>query len=104
MATGLAARNVVAYATLTVSNVGAGVGLSSASTPITTKTKRAIITVETDQVRWRGDGTAPSSTEGHLLNNGDSLQFLDANYESLLRAILFIRVTADAKLKITYFD
>jgi len=104
MGQGLEARNVIAYATLTVSNAAAGVGLADASTAITSNVKRAVITVETDQVRYREDGTAPASDEGHLLNAGDILQFMDANYQKTLNAILFIRVTADAALKITYYD
>jgi len=104
MSEGMRGRNCIAFATLTVSNAAGGITLASATPAISVKVKRAVITVETDQVRWRADGTAPSSTEGHLVNNGDTLQFMDANYESILRAISFIRVTADAKLKITYFD
>lgn len=32
---------------------------------------KAIITVETAQMRWRMDGVNPSSTEGHLANPTD---------------------------------
>ena len=100
----LEARNQIDFATLAVSTTA--VGLASASPAITAgaTVHRAIITVETDSVRWRADGTAPTSTEGHLLYVGNALQLVDANYESFLRAIQFIRVTADAALKITYFD
>lgn len=99
--------NCVDYATLTVSS--SAVGLASASPALAagavsgTTVTRAVITVETDQVRWRADGTAPTSAEGHLMNAGDSLNLTDDNYSSVLAAIQFIRVTADAKLKITYF-
>ena len=106
MPLGMGARNVVDYATLTVSSASAGVGLADASPTLTAEAtvKRAVITVEDDQVRYREDGTAPSSSEGHLLNVGDTLQYLDGDYTSVLGNLLFIRVTADAKLKITYYD
>jgi len=105
MGIGLEARNVIDFATLAVVNTAA-VGLSSASPTLTAghTVKRAFITVETDQVRWRSDGTAPTSSEGHLLSVGDTLQFLDANYESVLRDIKFNAVTTTAALKITYYD
>ena len=97
-------RNVIDYATLTVSSTG--IGLSSASPAIGAgaTVRRAVITVEDGQVRYREDGTAPTSTEGHLLDPRDVLNYLDANYETILNAIQFIRVTNDTKLKISYYD
>lgn len=97
-------RNCIDYATLAVSSTAVGLGSASPTLTAGTTVKRAIITVETDQVRWRADGTAPTSSEGHLLEAGDVLNFLDANYESILGNLKFIRVTSDAALKITYFD
>ena len=32
--------------------------------------EKVIITVETAQIRWRDDGTDPTSSEGHLANVG----------------------------------
>lgn len=95
--------NCVDYATLTVGSTA--VGLDSANPALTAGATviGAIITVETDQVRWRADGTAPTSAEGHLMNVGDVLNLTDKNYSSFLTNLKFIRVTADAKLKITYF-
>ena len=95
--------NVVAYATLTVSSTA--VTLASASPAITSRTKHAVITVEDDEVRYRPDGTAPTSTEGVLLSPGGGLEYLThGNYKSVLNAIQFIRVTGDAKLKIIFYD
>jgi len=100
------ARNVVDYATLTVSSTA--VDLTDASPAINagTTVRRAIITLDNGgSIRWRADGTAPTSSEGHLMNPGDSLQFLDASYRTFLRKIQFIRTTSsDGNLKITYFD
>lgn len=99
--------NCMDYSTLAVSN--ASIGLASASPVIPSEAKGALITVETDQIRWRADGSAPTSTEGHLLNVYDTLQFDSwtlpkKNWRQVLNAIRFIRVTNDAKLKITWFD
>lgn len=43
------------------------------STPEHAWAKRAFITAETAQMRYRLDGTAPTSSEGHILNVGDIL-------------------------------
>jgi len=99
--------NNVDYATLTVTN--ASIGLESGTPTLPTGARGAVITVETDQVRWRDDGTAPAADEGHLLNVGDVLTFdswsvSKQNWRQVLRAIRFHRVTADAKLKISYYD
>jgi len=99
--------NCIDYSVMTVSN--AALSLTSATPTLPDRARGCLITVETDQVRWRADGTAPTNTEGHLLEAGDVLSFnsWDApgqNWRSILKAILFIRVTNDAKLKISWFD
>ena len=100
-----AAINIIDHATLTVSTVG--IGLSSASPAIEAgrTVRRALISSEDADVRWRADGTAPTSSVGHLFKDGDALQFLGENWEELLKAILFIRTGGtDVKLSITYLD
>jgi len=98
---------VIAYATLTISNTA--VGLADGSPALVAGkvnnqlVTRALLTLETDDVRWRADGTAPTAGEGHKFLNGDSIIFVDARYSKLLEDIRFIRVTTDAALKITYF-
>jgi len=106
--------NPIDFSTLTVSNAAGGIGFSSASPALATgkvsgyRVKGAVITVEDDQVRFRTDGTAPSSTEGHLLSVGDVLTFdswtTGVNWIATLEKILFIRVTGDAKLKVSWSD
>lgn len=103
--TTLVGTNVVDFATLTVSS--AVVNLIDDASPSLTAgatVRRALITVEDDQIRWRADGENPSSSEGHRLNSGDVLDFTGANFKSVLKKIKFIRVTSNAKLKITYFE
>ena len=58
----------------------------------------ALITPETQGVRWRDDGTAPTSTVGMPLAAGVTLQ-----YDGDLSKIQFIEQTAGAKLNISYY-
>jgi len=105
------ARVVVDYAALDVSSTA--VGFDSASPAINVsgsvptlngiEVKAALITVELDAVRWRADGTDPTSSEGHSIAAGGTLSLIDYNYQKLLKDIKFIRVTGDAKVKVTYF-
>lgn len=85
---------IQSFAALAVSNTA--VNLPSAIR--TLKVDFAVITVEDDQVRFRIDGSDPTSSEGHLLEVGDQLELHDAQE---IQAIRFIRVTGDADLKIS---
>ena len=105
--------NCVDYATLAVDAAVTLLDDASPNLRITTSSTRrakgAVITVETDQVRYREDGTDPTSTEGILLNVGDVLTYDSwtvpkQNWRSVLEAVRFIKVTAAAKLKIHYYD
>ncbi|KKL61092.1 hypothetical protein LCGC14_2198790 [marine sediment metagenome] len=91
-------------ATLTVSSLV--VGLADATPSINSRAatvKRAIITCETDSVRW-WPSDDPSSSDGHLMDASDALSFMASSYQHVLQSIRFIRVTGDAVLKISYFD
>jgi len=111
----MAGQNCVDYATLAVD--GAVTLLDDASPALSgvggnsnmLRAKGAVITVETDQVRYREDGTHPTSAEGILLNVGDVLTYDSwtvpkSNWRSVLKALHFIKVTNAAKLKIHYYD
>ena len=95
--------NVLDYATLAV-DTSAVTLVTDASPTLPDACNRAYLTAETDAVRWRADGTAPTTTEGHVLAVNDSISFTGANYRQLLEKIQFIKQTATAALKITYFD
>jgi hypothetical protein len=58
----------------------------------------AIITAETQAVRWRDDDTAPTASVGMPLAAGATLQ-----YDGDLTKIQFIEQTASAKLNISYY-
>ena len=58
----------------------------------------ALIVAETQAVRWRDDGTAPTSSVGMPLATGVSL-----SYDGDLKAIRFIQQTASATLNVSYY-
>ena len=61
---------------ITVDNTSGGVRLTLSNILATQQAKSATITVETAQIRWLKDGTAPTSTTGHVANVG-AIIFLD---------------------------
>ena len=61
------------YESLTIDNTVGGVGLTSTKLTTTPKPIRVIITIEAATLRYRYDGTAPLSSEGHILNANDVL-------------------------------
>ena len=98
--------NCIDHSTLTVTATAQT--LSSACSPaMPSRAKGAVITVETDQIRWRADAAADA--DGHLLYVGavltfDSWSVPKANWRSVLLALSVIRVTANAALKISWYD
>lgn len=83
--------------TLTVANLGQGQGPESSIAPAIA----VFITVEAQPVRFRLDGTAPTSSVGHLLSAGDTIFLTGAK---TLRDFKVIRSGAsDATLHVTYF-
>lgn len=99
---------VFAFETLTVSNVSlpltssvynkADTGASGGQ--VTRKiAKFAQISVETNSIRFRVDGTAPTSSVGHLLNAGDVVVL---ESEDDVRNWKAIRVSADATIMASY--
>lgn len=72
----------------------------SASTALTVPAgaTMALIVAETQAVRWRDDGTAPTASVGMPLATGTSL-----SYDGDLKAIRFIQQTASAVLNVSYY-
>lgn len=95
-----AALNSVGHQKLTVSSTAVGL-----TKPTGTRPRRAIITVETDAVRWRADGTDPDSSTGIPQAASSRIDWTDpmADYSALIDKVKFIRVTNDATLNIQYF-
>lgn len=72
----------------------------SASTALTVPTgaTMALIVADTQGVRWRDDGTAPTASVGMPLAVGVSL-----SYDGDLKAIRFIQQAASATLNVSYY-
>lgn len=58
-----------------------------------------VIVAETQAVRWRDDGAAPTSSVGMPLATGVALL-----YDGNLAEIRFIEQTASAKLNVSYYQ
>lgn len=83
-----------------VTDLSAAVGLPTVGSPaaIPPTADVAIITAETQDVRYRDDGTAPTASVGQPLAKGTALI-----YTGSLSAIQFIQQTASAKLNVSYY-
>lgn len=62
--------------------------------------KMAQVSAETAQMRYTVDGTAPTSTVGHLLEVGDALIITGFGHIKAFRAI---RTGSSGALKVTYY-
>lgn len=76
-----------------ITTVSAAVGLT-----VPDGTKLAMIQAESQNVRWRDDGTNPTAAIGMKLVANDILV-----YTGVMSAIKFIEETVSAKLNITYY-
>jgi hypothetical protein len=65
------------------------------------RARLVMITVE-GRVRFRFDGTAPTGTEGHILNDGDVMYLGSLTQMSQFKAIRHSGESVDAVLKVTY--
>lgn len=84
-----------------ISTLSSATGLTVPQTDLNglaCKPTLAIITAETQAVRWRDDETAPTASVGMPLAAGATLQ-----YDGDLTKIRFIEQTASAKLNISYY-
>lgn len=77
-----------------ITSLSAAVGLGT----VPTGTKYAIIQAETQAVRWRDDGTNPTTAIGERITTTNELY-----YDGDFSAIKFIEETASAKLNIAYY-
>lgn len=73
----------------------------SASTALPTapaQSRMVLIQPESQNIRWRDDGVAPTATVGTLLIANDVL-----HYSGDFSAFRMIEVTASAKVNVTYY-
>ena len=84
-----------AFESITVTNAAA-IGLTAA----TLAGKRgAFITCETNTVRFRWDGTDPTTAVGHIMDDRGYIQIMD---KTTLENIRFIATGANATLRVTF--
>jgi hypothetical protein len=84
-----------------ITSLSAATGLTVPTTDLNGLSCRpsiAMITPETQAVRWRDDGVAPTASVGMPLAAGVTLQ-----YDGDITKIQFIEQTASAKLNISYY-
>lgn len=60
----------------------------------------ALVTVDSNTIRFRIDGVDPTASTGHALAAGGTLELIDREQVRRFRAI---RESADATLRVTYF-
>ncbi len=99
------AQPVMAFETLAVSTVAVPLTATVYETFESTNNTRqqaklATISIASNDIRVRFDGTAPTSSVGHLLPAGT---FLELQSITQIRNFKMIRVSADAVATITYF-
>jgi len=89
-----------AYESVTVSTAAIGFTLATMNPGGAPSADRAVITLETAQIRFRYDGTDPTASEGHLLDTGNRLVLEGAENLNKFRAI---RTSGtDGVLKVTF--
>lgn len=85
-----------------ITDLATSVGLTIPTTDkmgISGGPRAAVIIAETQNVRWRDDGIAPTASVGMPLSTG--IAFV---YDGNLNEIRFIEQTASAKLNISYYS
>ena len=68
-----------------------------------TSARMAIICVETNSVRYRDDGTAPTATVGMLIEPAGTSNPGCIKYEGPLSALIFQQVTSPATIDVSYY-
>lgn len=101
--------NSFAFETVTVTTSAATTLTSATYNPQNTTgnysrpAKMAFITIETDEVRWRDDGTSPTRTVGHKLELSDTYMIITGE-QSIEKFKVIGSGSASASLKVTYFN
>ena len=95
-----------AYEAITVGNTAIGITATLLQNSAATENVNhkgvfeVFLSVETNAIRYRIDGTDPTASEGHPLAAGDKLTVTGYNNIKRLR---MIRQSADAAVKVTLF-
>lgn len=80
--------NFFARETVTIDGTAGGIGLTAATYAISQNgAQGAFITNESGQIRYTLDGTAPTTSVGHLLEVGDALTLNSADQVARFKGI-----------------
>jgi hypothetical protein len=71
---------------------------------IPARATRAVITVETDNVRWRDDGTAPTSTVGNFVIATQSFELKSSGSIAAFQVIKDANASGTPILDIAYYQ
>ena len=88
-----------AFEQVTIDNTVGGKGLTVATYDAS---KKAIISVETAQIRYRVDGGAPTTTIGHVADIGDTIELESA--EELVNFKAIRTGLSSGLISVSYFD
>lgn len=91
-------RSIFTEESITVGVTSVGLTAATFAPANAIEARYALITVETDAIRWYASGTAADAS-GHLTNNGDVIE-LQGNEN--VRNFRAIRVTANATIRVSY--
>lgn len=93
-------RIPVGFETITVSSAALGFTSATAFPDGLPAADMAILTVETDAIRYRADGVAPTASVGHQAAANSAVTVYGT---SCLRKFRMIRVTNDATVFVSYY-
>ena len=92
--------NSVGSEQITVDGTTGGVSMT-----VPTAANKAVITVRTAPIRYLDDSTAPTATLGHVLEPGDRLTYMDADYKKALSQFRAIRTgSTSGVIDVSYYD
>lgn len=95
------APNLDAFAFESITVSSTAIGFTSATyAPATGSAELALVYTETDEIRWRVDGSDPTGSVGHLESAAAKFYVCGKHNLATWKAI---RVTTDATLRVTYF-
>ena len=87
-----------AFETITFADTAKGLTEASYKNADDNFAKRALMTVESAQLRYRYDGVAPTALVGHVLNPGDTLILIGAtnikNFKAIRTGVTSSKVSA----------
>lgn|SRR3990167_322122 len=86
------------FETITVN--GTAIGLTASKLTADPPPKKVVITIESNQLRYRMDGTDPTSSVGHILSPADVL--ILEGYSQLNNAKFIRKGILNATLSVTY--